>query len=89
MKNIIIGMLIIGGLFPSTWQDITSIYESKTILDVKTGTLEKSILEFNIFYEETKNTYCVVSTSETRPFGCFILTKGVVKSDGTVWVLDK
>ena len=41
------------------------------------------------FYEETKNTYCVVSTSETRAFGCFILTKGVIKPDGSVWVLDK
>ena len=41
------------------------------------------------FYKEAKNAYCIVSTSETRPFGCFILTKGVIKPDGTVWVLDR
>ena len=46
-------------------------------------------IERQQFYEETKNTYCIVSTSETRPFGCFIFTKGVIKPDGTVWVLDK
>ena len=46
-------------------------------------------IERQQFYKETKNTYCVVSTSETRPFGCFILTKGVIKPDGTVWILDK
>ena len=46
-------------------------------------------IERQQFYEETKNTYCVVSTSETRPFGCFILTKGVIKPDGSVWVLEK
>ena len=48
-----------------------------------------SSLERQQFYEETKNAYCVVSTSETRPFGCFILTKGVIKPDGSVWVLNK
>jgi len=46
-------------------------------------------IERQQFYEEAKNTYCIISTSETRPFGCFILTKGVIKFDGTVWVLDK
>ena len=46
-------------------------------------------IERQQFYEEAKNTYCIVSTSETRPFGCFILTKGVIKPDGTVWILDK
>lgn len=47
-----------------------------------------SSIERQQFYEETKNTYCVVSTSETRPFGCFIFTKGVIKPDGSVWVFD-
>ena len=46
-------------------------------------------IERQQFYEEAKTTYCIVSTSETRPFGCFILTKGVIKPDGTVWILDK
>ena len=46
-------------------------------------------IERQQFYEETKNTYCVVSTSESRPFGNFILTKGVIKPDGTVWIVNK
>ena len=46
-------------------------------------------IERQQFYEETKNTYCVVSTSESRAFGCFILTKGVIKPDGTVWDVNK
>ncbi len=41
------------------------------------------------FYEEAKTAYAIITTNETRPFGCFILTKGVVKPDGSVWVLDK
>ena len=50
---------------------------------------KKSAEERQKFYEETRKAYAVVSTSETRPFGCFIFTKGVIKPDGSVWVLDK
>ena len=41
------------------------------------------------FCKESKNTYAFITTSERRPFCNFILTKGVIKPDGTVWVLDK
>ncbi len=41
------------------------------------------------FYKESKNTYAFITTSERRPFCNFILTKGVIKPDGTVWILDK
>lgn len=30
------------------------------------------------FYEEAKKAYCVITTGETRFYGCFILTKGVI-----------
>lgn len=30
------------------------------------------------FYEKAKQAYCVIATGETRFYGCFILTKGVV-----------
>lgn len=30
------------------------------------------------FYEEAKRAYCVVTTGETRFYGCFLFTKGVV-----------
>ena len=36
---------------------------------------------------EAKETFAVITTSDTRPYGCFIFTKGVLKPDGTVWVL--
>ena len=41
------------------------------------------------FYEEAKKSYAIVTTTDARPFGCFIITKGVIKPDGSVWVLDK
>ncbi len=37
------------------------------------------------FYEETKKAYVVVSTTDARAYGCFMLTKGVIKPDGSVW----
>ena len=41
------------------------------------------------FYEEANKAYAIITTTETRPFGCFIFTKGVVKPDGSVWLLDQ
>ena len=41
------------------------------------------------FYEEAKKSYVIVTTTDARPFGCFIITKGVIKPDGSVWVLEK
>ena len=37
------------------------------------------------FYQEAKKAYCIVTTTDARPFGCFILTKGVILPDGKVW----
>ena len=37
------------------------------------------------FYEEEKQAYMIVSTTDARAFGCFIITKGVIKPDGSVW----
>jgi L-fucose mutarotase len=34
------------------------------------------------FYEQAKKTYCVITTGETRFYGCFLLTKGVVPPAG-------
>ena len=44
-------------------------------------------IERQKFYAEAKKTMAVITTSETRPYGCFIFTKGVLKPDGTVWVI--
>ena len=37
------------------------------------------------FYEEAKKAYCIVTTTDARPFGCFVLTKGVILPGGKVW----
>ena len=37
------------------------------------------------FYEKAKQAYMIVSTTDARAFGCFIITKGVIKPDGSVW----
>ncbi|TCV66699.1 L-fucose mutarotase [Neorhizobium sp. R1-B] len=34
------------------------------------------------FYEQAKKAYCVIATGETRFYGCFLLTKGVVPPAG-------
>ena len=39
----------------------------------------------NEFYKEAKKAYCIVATTDARPFGCFILTKGVILPNGNVW----
>jgi len=65
-------------------QDLIEVVKEVSGPDWNIGSIERQQ-----FYEESKSTYCVVSTSETRPFGCFILTKGVIKPDGSVWVLQR
>ena len=40
--------------------------------------LEMGALERFAFYEAAKRCYAVIQTTESRPYGCFILTKGVV-----------
>jgi L-fucose mutarotase len=34
------------------------------------------------FYEEAKKAYCVITTGETRFYGCFLFTKGVIPPEG-------
>ena len=63
-------------------QDLINIVKEVSGINWKVGSIERQK-----FYEETKKAFCVVSTSETRPFGCFIFTKGVIKSDGKVWII--
>lgn len=40
--------------------------------------LELEGVERFAFYERTREAYAVVATGEDRPFGCFLLTKGVL-----------
>ena len=39
------------------------------------------------FYIEAKKAMAVITTSDTRPYGCFMFTKGVLKPDGNVWII--
>tara|TARA_B100000029_G_scaffold424381_1_gene432101 strand:- start:3700 stop:4152 length:453 start_codon:yes stop_codon:yes gene_type:complete len=48
----------------------------------KVGSIERQK-----FYVEAKKTMAVITTSDSRPYGCFIFTKGVLKPDGTVWII--
>ncbi|MCB5201969.1 RbsD/FucU family protein [Neorhizobium sp. T786] len=34
------------------------------------------------FYEQAKQAYCVIATGETRFYGCFLITKGVIPPKG-------
>ena len=44
-------------------------------------------IERQQFYLEAKETFAVITTSDTRPYGCFIFTKGVLKPYGSVWMI--
>ena len=44
-------------------------------------------IERQQFYAEAKETFAIITTSDTRPYGCFIFTKGVLKPDGSVWII--
>ena len=39
------------------------------------------------YYVEAKKAMAVITTSDTRPYGCFMFTKGVLKPDGNVWII--
>ena len=39
------------------------------------------------FYIEAKKAMAVITTSDTRPYECFMFTKGVLKPDGNVWII--
>ena len=61
----------------------------KAVKDVSGNNWEVGSIERQSFYEEAKKSYAIVTTTDARPFGCFIITKGVIKPDGSVWILDK
>ena len=61
-------------------QDLIDVLKNSAGDKWKVGSIER----FK-FYEEAKQAYMIVSTTDARAFGCFIITKGVIKSDGSVW----
>ena len=58
-----------------------------TVHNVSGSNWKVGSIERQKFYSEAKKTFAVITTSDTRPYGCFIFTKGVLKPDGTVWIV--
>jgi len=58
-----------------------------TVKEVSGNNWKVGSIERQKFYVEAKKTFAVITTSETRPYGCFIFTKGVLKPDGSVWIV--
>ena len=58
-----------------------------TVKDVSGNNWKVGSIERQKFYVEAKKAFAVITTSDTRPYGCFIFTKGVLKPDGSVWVV--
>ena len=69
---------------PDSHKEFINIVKEVSGSNLKVGSIERQS-----FYEEAKKSYAIVTTTDARPFSCFIMTKGVIKPDGSVWVLDK
>lgn len=62
---------------PDTIPDIQK--EVQAQIDAAEGELAPMYgIERFAFYEKAKQAYCVIATGETRFYGCFLLTKGVI-----------
>ena len=60
-----------------------------TIKEVSGDNWKIGSYERQEFYKQSRSAYAYITTSERRPYCNFILTKGVIKPDGTVWIIDK
>ena len=63
-------------------QDLINTVEHVSGNNWKVGSIERQK-----FYVEAKKAFAVITTSDTRPYGCFIFTIGVLKPDGSVWIV--
>lgn len=68
-------MQVVGGS-----DGIVPIFERmQTVIDKAEGRpVEMRSLERFAFYTEAKGAFCIIRTSDSGPYGCFILTKGVI-----------
>ena len=58
---------------------------TETIKEVAGPNWKVGSIERLQFYNEAKEAFAIVVTSDQRPYSCFMLTKGVIKQDGSVW----
>ena len=63
-----------------THEEFIDIVKSTSGKNWKVGSINRQN-----FYDEAKKAYCIVTTTDARPYGCFIFTKGVILPDGKVW----
>ena len=65
---------------PEVQQQMQQVVDASAGRSVAIGGIER-----HAFYQRAKQAYAVVATGERRAYGCFILIKGVIKPDGSVW----
>lgn len=53
--------------------ELKAIADAAEGRDVGMGSIER-----HAFYDAARRAYAVVQTSESRPYGCFIVTKGII-----------
>ena len=63
-------------------QDLIDTVKKVSGANWKVGSVERQK-----FYVEARKAMAVITTSDTRPYGCFMFTKGVLKPDGSVWIV--
>ena len=63
-------------------QDLSDSVKKVSGANWKVGSVERQK-----FYVEARKAMAVITTSDTRPYGCFMFTKGVLKPDGSVWII--
>ena len=63
-------------------QDLIDTVKKVSGANWKVGSVERQK-----FYVEARKAMAVITTSDTRPYGCFMFTKGVLKLDGSVWII--
>ena len=63
-------------------QDLIDTVKNVSRANWKVGSVERQK-----FYVEARKAMAVITTSDTRPYGCFMFTKGVLKPDGSVWII--
>ena len=61
------------GVVPEVQQEVFSLARSVEDRDIGIERVERFA-----FYERARQAFAVVATSEARPYGCVILTKGVI-----------
>jgi L-fucose mutarotase len=62
---------------PDRVPDVQSEFR-KMAEDAEGRAISVGSLERFAFYDRAKEAFAVIATSEARPYGCFLLTKGVV-----------